>query len=246
MSRPAVALYAAGRDEIGRATVLRLARSGMSVVACSQDESWLSRVAAALGEAGCSGLTVSTGPVSGEADHAVNKAIDAFGRIDALIVDMLGWDCPRAVFADSPALRWLKAVSPNMSAAGGGHVVNVVSSLGRYRSSYFPFDDGQEGALDQSAAEGAVLALTRQAAFELAPHKIRVNAVSVGWIRGARSEQSWRRLSDRDREYILEEISLRRLGEPDEVAAAVHFLATPASSYVTGTVLDVNGGWWMS
>ncbi len=68
----------------------------------------------------------------------------------------------------------------------------------------------------------------------------------MGLIRTPETEAVWRGLSERDRQFLSEEISLQRLGEPEEVAAVVEFLASPASSYVTGTAIDVNGGWWMS
>lgn len=92
---------------------------------------------------------------------------------------------------------------------------------------------------------GALVAQTRQLAFELAPRRIRVNAVAHGWIRGIGPEPD-AALSEREKEALLTEISLRRPGEPAEVAAVITFLAGPASSYITGTILDVNGGWWVS
>jgi 3-oxoacyl-[acyl-carrier protein] reductase len=89
-------------------------------------------------------------------------------------------------------------------------------------------------------------ALTRQLGLELATHRIRANAVAVGWIRGESTQRAWSKLNDHERSFVLQEISLGRFGEPDEVAGVIAFLAGEASSYLTGTTIDVNGGWWMS
>jgi 3-oxoacyl-[acyl-carrier protein] reductase len=127
----------------------------------------------------------------------------------------------------------------------GGQIVHVASSIGRYRSAWFRGRSESASHVAQAAVEGALIGQTRQLAFELAPHRIRVNAVVHGWIRGIAPEPD-ETLSEREKEALMTEISLRRPGEPDEVAAVIAFLAGPASSYITGTVLDVNGGWWMS
>jgi NAD(P)-dependent dehydrogenase (short-subunit alcohol dehydrogenase family) len=127
----------------------------------------------------------------------------------------------------------------------GGQIIHVVSSIGRYRSAWFRGRADTGSHVAQAAIEGALISHTRQLAFELAPSRIRVNAVAYGWIRGIKPEPD-AALSGREREALLSEISLRRPGEPDEVAGVIAFLAGPASSYVTGTVLEVNGGWWMS
>jgi NAD(P)-dependent dehydrogenase (short-subunit alcohol dehydrogenase family) len=238
---PSIAIHVGAADEIARATIQRLGRSGMSVVACDPDEARLRRMEAELEAVGGAGLMLGAGSGSqADIDAVVARTLSAYGRLDVLIIGM------SSLTDGAKALGWFRTASPHIAAAGGGHIVSVVSSLGRYRSSYFRYDAGPESALDRSAAEAAIVALTRQAAFELAAQKIRVNAVAVGWVRDEATEAAWRALSERDRAYLLEEISLRRLGEPEEVAAVIEFLATGASSYVTGTVIDVNGGLWMS
>jgi NAD(P)-dependent dehydrogenase (short-subunit alcohol dehydrogenase family) len=93
---------------------------------------------------------------------------------------------------------------------------------------------------------GGVLALTRELSLELGPHGVTVNAVVPGWILTERSTREWERMSEGARRDILAEISLGRPGRPAEVAGAVLFLASDASSYVSGAIIDVNGGWWMS
>jgi 3-oxoacyl-[acyl-carrier protein] reductase len=143
------------------------------------------------------------------------------------------------------ASRQTRAAVGAMSHGRGGRIIHVVSSIGRYRSAWFRGSRESGSQVSQAIVEGALIGQTRQLAFELARHRIRVNAVAHGWIRGIAPEPD-RTLSKREKEALLTEISLRRPGEPDEVAAVIAFLAGPASSYITGTVLDVNGGWWMS
>jgi 7-alpha-hydroxysteroid dehydrogenase len=228
-------------------------------VICDPDDAALSVVLNELREAGASVAAVGKDVMCDfDARQVVDTTISDYGRIDMLVNGLAetvadSWlDLPAVELGQNigdgvgRALACTRAAVPHMIAAGGGRIVNVISSVGRYRSAYFQPDDSGGSSVLDAGIDGAILALTRQLAFELAPKRIRVNAVTVGWIRTTASERAWRELSDRDRAFLLEEISLRRLGEPDEAAAVVEFLVTEASSYVTGAAIDVNGGWWMS
>lgn len=254
----AIVTRAAGRIEC--ATALRLARGGMSIVACDDVESTqLLEIESELKSAGLPVATLAA-DVTCEADanRAVELALSTFGRVDVLVNGRASGDCDPSFESStenlasdigsgvqSPLLITRAAV-PHMIAAGGGRIVNIVSSSGRYRSAYFRQTGSDSSGLRCAGIDGALLALTRELAFELAPHRIRVNAATIGWIRTSASERAWQQLSSQEQSFLLEEISLRRLGEPEEAAAVVEFLATDASSYVTGTAIDVNGGWWMS
>lgn len=255
-----VAIVTRVAGSIERATALRLAHGGMRVVVCDNEEyAGLAEIESELESAGMPAVTLGA-DVTREADakRVVEAAVAAFGRIDILVNGMATDDCDPlpGISSDSLAdgigngvrssLLCTRAVVPHIIAAGGGRIVNVVSSTGRYRSAYFRYSGSDSSCIRNAGIDGALLALTRELAFELAPHRIRVNAVAVGWIRTPASERAWRKLSSKDQSFLLEEISLRRLGEPDEAAAVVEFLATDASSYVTGSAIDVNGGWWMS
>jgi len=167
--------------------------------------------------------------------------------VDAVIIRARTVTSTEAEIADAmeATLRRTREAADAMSGSDGGQIIHVVSSIGRYRSSWFRSRSQAPSHVVRAGIEGALVGQTRQLAFELAPRHIRVNAVAYGWIRGIPSEPD-EALSDEEKEYLLSEISLRRPGEPDEVAAVIAFLAGPASSYITGTVLDVNGGWWMS
>jgi 3-oxoacyl-[acyl-carrier protein] reductase len=253
MTSPA-AILVGESSPILRAVALRLASRGMSIVLAGPDADQLSAVAAELEEAGYDARSLLADPaVSGEMGRMAEAARGEFGEVRVLV------SCPpvprdRTELADGEqgsccgasldaCLRATLEVAPHLAIDGSGRIVHLVSSTARYRSGYFlapPRSHAQE-----AAAGGALLALTRQLALELAPRQIRVNAVVAGLIEG-RGRPEWLAMSDRERRFVLQEISLGRLGRPDEVAAAVEFLALDASSYVTGTAIDVNGGWWMS
>jgi 3-oxoacyl-[acyl-carrier protein] reductase len=254
MTSPA-AILVGESSPILRAVALRLASRDMSIVLAGPDADQLSAVAAELEQAGYHARSLLADPaVSGEMGRMAEAARGEFGEVRVLV------SCPpvprdRAELADGEqgsccgasldaCLRATLEVAPHLAIDGSGRIVHLVSSTARYRSGYFlapPRSRAQE-----AAAGGALLALTRQLALELAPRRIRVNAVVAGLIEGSVGRPEWLAMSDRERRFVLQEISLGRLGRPDEVAAAVEFLALDASSYVTGTAIDVNGGWWMS
>jgi NAD(P)-dependent dehydrogenase (short-subunit alcohol dehydrogenase family) len=139
-----------------------------------------------------------------------------------------------------------RAVAPYMRERRYGKIVNIASSTGRYRSSYFRYRPPRPTDVPDASSQGGILALTRQLAFELAPDGIYVNAVVPGLILTEQRQIEWSRLDDRTRSDILAEVSLGRLGKPEEVAAVVCFLGSDRSSYITATAIDVNGGWWVS
>jgi 3-oxoacyl-[acyl-carrier protein] reductase len=187
----------------------------------------------------------------------IEDTVARAGHIDALVNAMAVADGPLRDDAGPAAwehrLRELtacavccRAVAPSMRARGQGRIVNVAAAAGRYRSTYFRPRDAAGSAGAHAAAHGGILALTRELALELGPEGVTVNAVVPGWILTERSRPEWERLPDAVRRDILAEISLGRPGRPEEVAGAVLFLASDAGSYVSGTAIDVNGGWWMS
>lgn len=124
-------------------------------------------------------------------------------------------------------------------------IVTLVTSIGRYRSGYFMAESRSRSYAMDAACNSALLGLMRQRAAELAPN-VALNAVATGWIGSADVSPTGEALTDMERRFLLEEIALRRPGTPEEVSAIILFLASPASSYLTGEVIDVNGGWWMS
>ncbi|CAI8906620.1 SDR family NAD(P)-dependent oxidoreductase [Pseudomonas sp. IT-P218] len=175
---------------------------------------------------------------------AVATTLAQFGRIDILInnagvsqprkvldIDDEGYDLVLDVSLRG-SLNMAKAVVPSMRAQKSGAIV-CMSSVSAQRGG------GVMGGAHYSAAKGAVQALAKALARELAPDQIRVNAVAPGLIE---TDLIAGRLSSDNREKTLLATPLGRIGCPDDVAKACLYLASDLSSYVTGVVLDVNGG----
>ena len=169
-------------------------------------------------------------------------AVDAFGRLD-VVVDNLGGSMPRPFAHTSP--RFLeeafhfnvttahalnRAAVPLMLETGGGAIVGISSVMGRVSG---------RGFLAYGTAKAALAHYTRLAARDLSP-RIRVNAIAVGSVATSALDIV---LADDTMRTTMEDVTpLRRIGDPDDIAAAVLFLASPAGSYVTGKVLEVDGG----
>ncbi|MFN7920018.1 MAG: 3-oxoacyl-ACP reductase FabG [Bryobacteraceae bacterium] len=180
------------------------------------------------------------------ADPAAVKACYAeifktFKRLDVLVNNagileaaMLGM-APEAMLRKTldvntlGAILHLQEASRLMARNKRGSIVNMTSIIGTH---------GCEGQAVYSASKAALIGLTKSAAKELAPRGIRVNAVAPGMIRTDMTDA----MSEKVREQTLEGIKMGRIGEAEEVALAVLFLASPASAYVTGQVLGVDGG----
>lgn len=236
------------------ATAMMLAASGVQVVACGPDAGGPDAGGLAKVDRGAGEMLPFSGDLTLREDAArlVALTLDRFGRIDILINGSVLSPRPERPFADNAlldagtaALRpWtncVEAVEPVL--ASNGRIVSVVTSAGQYRTGYF-LPQGQRGsAAPEAMANGAILGLTRQLALELAPRKIRVNAVVIGLLEGS---QEMEQMNAEERRYVLEEISLGRLGTAEEVAGVIAFLASEASNYITGDAIDVNGGWLMS
>lgn len=228
-------------DAVSRAIASRLARRGDRLVISGFDDSQsdLRAFRDEMTAKGAAFVATDAGPDGSR--KLADAAIDRFGRIDVLVN---GFN--RGASGADEVARMIDAVVPHMRKGGGGQIVNLITAAGRYRSAYFGVEGDDGNAAGTAAADGAVFALTRQLGFELAREGIRVNAVSVGCVRGTSAANRYDAMGPRERAFVLEEISLGRLGEPDEVAGVVEFLASKASSYVTCNAIDVNGGWWMS
>jgi NAD(P)-dependent dehydrogenase (short-subunit alcohol dehydrogenase family) len=248
------AILMGGPRRILQATAMRLAKRNLSIIFCDPDENALRAVEAELRREGCPVIVLRVNPtVAADLRHAAETAVSRCGRIATLVNGPVEWSeqaSPdgHAEASDQTTLydcvRSTQAMAAHIATDSGGSIVHLVSSAGRYRSAYFQI--GDDSRIQEAATGGAILALTRQLALELAKRRIRVNTVVSGLIEGATGQSQWDAASERDRSFILQEISVGRLGRPDEVAAAIEFLALDASSYVTGAAIDVNGGWWMS
>lgn len=232
----------AGRG-IGAAVAVALAEAGADVVIASRTEDQLREVAARVEAAGRRALVVPADLSDLDAVAGLAQgAVDAFGRLD-VVVDNLGGSMPRPFVHTSP--RFLeeafhfnvttahalnRAAVPLMLESGGGAIVGISSVMGRVSG---------RGFLAYGTAKAALAHYTRLAARDLSP-RIRVNAIAVGSVATSALDIV---LADDDMRTTMEQVTpLRRIGHPDDIAAAVLFLASPAGAYVTGKVLEVDGG----
>jgi 3-oxoacyl-[acyl-carrier protein] reductase len=242
----AVAVVTGGSRGIGAAVARRLAREGAAVVVNfkSAEES-AKQVVEAIREDGGRAIDVhgDVGDVD-QANSLVSRAVKEFDGLDVLVnnagIIKRGTLIDHSVEDRNEVLRinlggtfnTIQAALPHLKAARGS-VVNVSSIAGR--------TGDLTAAPSYGASKGGVNALTRSLARELGPDGVRMNAVAPHAIATDMSSE-W---SEERRKEIESSIPLGRLGRSEEVAEAVVFLASPAASFITGTVLDVNGGYWM-
>ena len=237
-----VALVTGASRGIGQAIALELGRQGATVIGTATSASGAERIAATLKEHGISGTGMELNVTSAESVEAVLGAIaEQFGA-PAILVNNAGitrdglmmrmsddqWQRVLDVNATGP-FRMMRAVLPGMMRARAGAIINLVS-VSALR--------GNPGQANYAASKAAVVAVTRSLAHEMGRRNIRVNAVAPGFIRTDMTEA----LNPKVLEAATERIPLRRLGEPEEIAPAVRFLAGPGAAYITGQVVVVDGG----
>lgn len=238
----AAVVTGAGRG-IGAATALALAEAGADVVISSRTEAELDAVAAAVEAAGRRAHVVVADLSDLDAVAALaGAAQEAFGRVDVVVNNVGGTmpctflDTPPQQLADAFSFNVLtahaltRAAVPLMLAGDGGAVVNISSSLGRFAG---------RGYLAYGTAKAALAHYTRLAAADLAP-RIRVNAVAVGST--ATSALDIVTSTEALRTQMEDMTPLHRIGEPEQIAATVLYLASAAGGYVTGKVVEVDGG----
>ncbi len=232
----------AGRG-IGAATAIGLAEAGADVLISARTADQLESVAGNIEAAGRQAVAVPADLSDLEAVAGlVEKAQKAFGRLD-LVVNNVGGAMPRPFLDTSPgrleqafhfnvatAHALLRPAVPVMLEGGGGSVVNISSAMGRLSG---------RGYLAYGTAKGALAHYTRLAAADLAP-RIRVNAIAVGSV--ATSALDIVMESDELRTATEDSTPLGRIGDPEDIAAAVIYLASDAGSYITGKVVEVDGG----
>ena len=232
----------AGRG-IGRACALALAEAGANVVLASRTTDQLEAVAKEIDALGRHAVVAPMDVNDNDAVASlVDHARDTFGRID-IIVNNAGGTMPRPLLDTSPgylerafhfnvtsAFVLSKAALPHMLSAGSGSIVNVGSAIGRLRD---------RGMLAYGTAKAALAHMTRMMAADVAP-KVRVNAIAVGSVATSALEVVLE--SDDLRNEMIQGTPLKRLGEPDDIALAALYLASPAASFVTGKILEIDGG----
>jgi 3-oxoacyl-[acyl-carrier protein] reductase len=241
-----VALVTGASRGIGRAIALALGSSGASVVGTATTEQGAAAITAYLAAASITGKGVVLNVNDAkQIDAVIADTQRDFAGVsilvnnagitkDTLAMRMSDDDWDTVVDTDLKAVfRLSRAVLRGMMKARGGRIINITSVVG---------SSGNAGQINYAAAKAGVAGLTRALAREIGSRNITVNCVAPGFI----DTDMTKVLSDEQKAALLQTIPLGRLGSPEEIAAAVVFLASPAAAYVTGTTLHVNGGMYMN
>lgn len=230
---------------IGKACAVALSAAGSKVVLAARQLDKLDQVAAEIRLAGGEAFVVPIDLSSPDSiKEAFSKASKDFGRIDILVNNA-------GVTRDGLALRmkrddWNTVLETNLSGSffciqqvispmireRWGRIVNITSVVA---------EAGNAGQANYCAAKAGLIGLTKSLAHELASRNVTVNGVAPGFIETDMTGS----LTDEQKARITEAIPLKRIGKPEDVAAAVKFLAAEEAGYITGHVLDVNGGMYM-
>jgi 3-oxoacyl-[acyl-carrier protein] reductase len=241
-----VALVTGASRGIGRAIALALGRAGATVVGTATTEAGANGIGESLTGAGISGRgAVLNVTDSGGVDTLVAAIEREFGAVsilvnnagvtqDNLLLRMKDAEWDAVVDTDLKSVfRLCRAVLRGMMKARAGRIISITSVVG---------SSGNPGQANYAAAKAGVAGLTRALAREIGSRGITVNCVAPGFI----ETDMTKALPEAQRTALIGQIPLGRLGQVDDVAAAVVFLASPGAAYVTGSTVHVNGGMYMN
>ncbi len=251
-----VAIVTGSGSGLGKAIALSLAEERASVLISDIEIESIKKTVAEIKKAGYTALGVRCNVTKPkEVQRMVSTCLKQFGRVDILVNNAggEGADTGNRFLEGIPFKDWQRTIDvnllgtihctmtvmPYMIQKKYGKIINISSQGGRYTS--------EMAGPYYAAAKAGQLGFTRQMALKLGPYGIYVNAIAPGLISsGPRVQGIWLKRTEDQRQEMLKRIPLRRLGTPEEVASVVKFLASDASSYITGTTIDVNGGRYMS
>jgi 3-oxoacyl-[acyl-carrier protein] reductase len=240
-----IALVTGASQGIGRACAVELASAGATVALAARNETKLAEVAAEIQSAGGQSAAFALDLASEDSIKSGAKAVlERFGKVEILVNnagitrDTLVLRMKRADWDDvlstnlTGAFLLTQAVLGPMLRNRWGRIINISSVVGR---------TGQAGQVNYAASKAGLIGLTRALAREVASRGITVNAIAPGYI----ETQMTSTFDEKTREAMIAQIPLGRAGTDLEIARPVAFLASDAAAYITGQVLDVNGGMFM-
>jgi 3-oxoacyl-[acyl-carrier protein] reductase len=240
-----VALITGASRGIGKATALALGAKGATVIGTATSDKGAEAISAYLKENGIKGKGVKLDVThQSEIDHVMDQIVEEFAA-PGILVNNAGitrdnllmrmkdadWDAIMETNLKS-VYRMSKACLRPMTKARKGRIISIASVVGL---------SGNAGQTNYAAAKAGILGFTKSLAREVGARGITVNAVAPGFI----DTDMTRELTDEQKQPLLNQIPLGRLGEPEEIAAAVAFLASPEAAYITGETISVNGGMYM-
>jgi 3-oxoacyl-[acyl-carrier protein] reductase len=240
-----IALVTGASRGIGMAIALELGRRGAYVVGTATSEGGAAAIGKALGENGIQGRGAVLNVTEPASIEALLKGMEAAGGSPSILINNAGitrdnlllrmsedeWDAIMDTNLKS-VYRLSKAVVRGMMKARKGRIISISSVVGAV---------GNAGQANYAAAKAGISGFTRALAREVGSRNITVNAVAPGFI----DTDMTRALTEEQRKALTQQIPLGRLGQPEDIAQAVAYLASPGAAYVTGLTLHVNGGMYM-
>ena len=241
-----VALVTGASRGIGRAIALALGKAGATVIGTATTETGGEAITAMLGDDGLQGWGIALDVTAPDSCQEVIKIITEQYGAPLILVNNAGitrdnimlrmkddeWD--DVINTNLSAIfRMSKAVLRGMTRARWGRIINISSVVGSM---------GNQGQANYAAAKAGVEGFTRALAREVGSRNITINTVAPGFI----ETDMTRALPEQQQSFLREQIPLARLGQPEEIAAAVAFLASASAGYITGETLHVNGGMYMN
>ena len=244
-----VAIITGSTEGIGKATALKFAKEGAKVAICSRSQEKVDVTVAEIKKAGGDvfGMAADIGKAD-DIEKFVNATIKQFGGVDILVNN--AGSSQRGKFLETEDAKWAsdfelkifgairctRLAVPHMIKRGGGRVINITNVAAKQPGA-------ESGPTSISRAAG--LALTKMLSKEFAPQNVLVNTVTIGKIKSGQHERTRKKLGLEPDVYfkkVAEDIPMKRMGETDEAADAIVFLASNMATYVTGTSINLDGG----